>query len=418
MNERLCAVVLFVSRHEPTRHWAKAHAPDLAARAEFVEHLPPERIAALGPDDVVAGTLPVNLIADINARGARYLHLAMDLPPEARERTDLTKEEMERYNARLVPFTAVAVRGSEQDSGAAPPAQPRTGGRSRASRAKGLIYFVAIAPSGGIGTNVLSRLWGGERPPFDFWWRVDLAVGLGCIVVLIFAALALYRLRHALLAHHVVTEEDKVSKPCRVLITALSPDGIDPTSRSLRGDLLLDAVQGDARLGLDLFRLTKAQIESRLREMGVDFARWEKVPWLTNFVAVAAHDARLDTVVVLPSADQDGSPGTVHRAERFSQILQLIWSRGRRGSRSLRILTALGRNYDDYRDLLAGIDEAARLGGARSEREVCIDVTSGTKPISIAGAITTINKDYTFMYVTNARRFVILDSRIELGEAW
>ena len=108
----------------------------------------------------------------------------------------------------------------------------------------------------------------------------------------------------------------------------------------------------------------------------------------------------------------------MHRAARFAQVLQLIWSRGRRGSRPLRILTAPGRNYDDYRDLLAGIDEAARLGGARSEREVCIDVTPGTKPISIAGAITTINKDYTFMYVTNARHFVILDFRIELGEAW
>jgi hypothetical protein len=111
---------------------------------------------------------------------------------------------------------------------------------------------------------------------------------------------------------------------------------------------------------------------------------------LTNFVAVAAHDDRLDTVVVVPSADKNEAKGTVHRAAPFSQVLQILWSRGRRGARPLRILIAPARDYDDYRDLLAGIEEAGELGDVRSESEVCIDVTPGTKPISIAGAITTI----------------------------
>jgi hypothetical protein len=54
----------------------------------------------------------------------------------------------------------------------------------------------------------------------------------------------------------------------------------------------------------------------------------------------------------------------------------------------------------------------------RSESEVCIDVTPGTKPISIASVIAMINQDYTFMYVTNARYFVIFKFRVELGEGW
>jgi CRISPR-associated protein Csx16 len=49
------------------------------------------------------GTLPVNLAAEVCARGGRYLHLTLDLPPEARGR-DLSAEEMERFGARLTEF--------------------------------------------------------------------------------------------------------------------------------------------------------------------------------------------------------------------------------------------------------------------------------------------------------------------------
>jgi CRISPR-associated protein Csx16 len=43
------------------------------------------------------------------ARGARYLHLSIDIPPEARGR-DLNAEEMERFGARLEEFQVTRVR--------------------------------------------------------------------------------------------------------------------------------------------------------------------------------------------------------------------------------------------------------------------------------------------------------------------
>src|SRR5690242_11611913 len=52
-----------------------------------------------------------------------------------------------------------------------------------------------------------------------------------------------------------------------------------------------------------------------------------------------------------------------------------------------------------------------RLAAAQAHN-VCIDITSGTKPVSIAGAISTTTTPSTFMYVNNQRRPVAFDARI------
>jgi len=53
----------------------------------------------------------VHLAAEICDRGARYLHLTLDLPAAARGR-DLSADEMERYGARLTDYL-VTRRGAE-----------------------------------------------------------------------------------------------------------------------------------------------------------------------------------------------------------------------------------------------------------------------------------------------------------------
>ena len=64
-----------------------------------------KEIPAFAPGDTVIGTLPVNLVARVCARGGRYLHLSLDLPAEARGR-ELTADELERYGARLEAYVA------------------------------------------------------------------------------------------------------------------------------------------------------------------------------------------------------------------------------------------------------------------------------------------------------------------------
>ena len=97
----------FVTRHQGAREWALRQG----FVAKLVTHL---ELGMIAPGDVVLGTLPVNLAAEVNARGARYLHLALDLPHAARG-AELTADDMERYAARLVEYRAERVAGIGRD---------------------------------------------------------------------------------------------------------------------------------------------------------------------------------------------------------------------------------------------------------------------------------------------------------------
>jgi CRISPR-associated protein Csx16 len=87
----------FVTRHPGARDWAAGTG---IVVDHVVDHL---EVGWIGPGDVVIGSLPVNLVAQVCARGGRYLHLALDLPPQARGR-ELSADEMERFGARIEEY--------------------------------------------------------------------------------------------------------------------------------------------------------------------------------------------------------------------------------------------------------------------------------------------------------------------------
>ena len=87
---------LFITRHAGAVKWAQRQGID----AEMHSHLDP---ATVGHGDVVIGTLPVSLVAELNARGARYMHLVLDLPPDMRGR-ELSADEMTACGARLEEY--------------------------------------------------------------------------------------------------------------------------------------------------------------------------------------------------------------------------------------------------------------------------------------------------------------------------
>jgi CRISPR-associated protein Csx16 len=87
----------FVSRHPGAADWARGQG---LAIDRPVLHLDP---AEVGPGDTVIGTLPVNLAAAVCARGACYLHLTLDLPPDWRGR-ELSAADMAACGARLEAY--------------------------------------------------------------------------------------------------------------------------------------------------------------------------------------------------------------------------------------------------------------------------------------------------------------------------
>ena len=87
----------FVTRHPGAVEWAARKGLQID---RHVTHLDPATVA---PGDTVIGILPVHLVARLCLRGARYLHLSLDLPATARGR-ELSADELEAYGARLQAF--------------------------------------------------------------------------------------------------------------------------------------------------------------------------------------------------------------------------------------------------------------------------------------------------------------------------
>lgn len=87
----------FVTRHPGAVEWAARRG---IAVDRLVAHLDIREVKA---GDIVIGTLPVNLAAEVCARGARFFNLSLDVPPEARGR-ELSADELARFGARIEAF--------------------------------------------------------------------------------------------------------------------------------------------------------------------------------------------------------------------------------------------------------------------------------------------------------------------------
>lgn len=72
---------------------------------QLVTHLDISKVAT---GDVVIGTLPVNSIAELHTKGARYFHLSLTVPPEMRGK-ELSAKQMKSFGATLAEYIAFRV---------------------------------------------------------------------------------------------------------------------------------------------------------------------------------------------------------------------------------------------------------------------------------------------------------------------
>lgn len=88
---------ILVTRHAGARAWIERQG---IAVDEVRDHLDVDGVRA---GDLIVGTLPAHLAAEVCERRAEYIHLAIDLPAELRGR-ELSAEDLDRLGARLVPL--------------------------------------------------------------------------------------------------------------------------------------------------------------------------------------------------------------------------------------------------------------------------------------------------------------------------
>jgi CRISPR-associated protein Csx16 len=87
----------FISRHPGAVQWAQRQNLHID---RYVVHLNPTQIEA---GDTVIGSLPVNLAAKVCSRGARYLHLSLELPAHLRGR-ELSSDQLNELGARVQEY--------------------------------------------------------------------------------------------------------------------------------------------------------------------------------------------------------------------------------------------------------------------------------------------------------------------------
>ena len=97
--------IWFVSRHHGAKTWASEQG------LQIDQHLAHLDTSLVQRDDIVMGTLPVNLAERVCSKGARFFNLSIDLPSHWRGR-ELSSNELRSCSARLEEFHIVAPTAS------------------------------------------------------------------------------------------------------------------------------------------------------------------------------------------------------------------------------------------------------------------------------------------------------------------
>lgn len=97
-------MIYLITRHISSYQWLKKAISEPCIQMDHLNN--PDIIY---PGDIVIGNLPIRLISNICNRGARFIHLQIDICEPLRGQ-ELTYNQLLRLKPRLVEYTASYVR--------------------------------------------------------------------------------------------------------------------------------------------------------------------------------------------------------------------------------------------------------------------------------------------------------------------
>lgn len=295
------------------------------------------------------------------------------------------------------------------------------------------------------------------------WWQVPLAL----VALLAFAAAIFVAAEMA--ARILSSSATRIAgdNKCRVLVMGLSNIQENRISAATK-------VTSDFTSRLDDFGVPTKQFEEAIARMVEDgrivlpedtgksrekligeAANTYEIPWQQNFRAIRHHRGRLKTVLVLPSqkslAQWDGyfapmaealmpgarvgrtdKPADLHGVATAEQpfadlVIDLV--RSSKSTEPFRVDGGSERDYEDYDYVLSGFTRAIETAtnffhprgsdDALEDRDICVDITAGTKPVSVAGAVVTLNRDLRMGYVSpreSGSEVVLYDAQIRFAD--
>lgn len=92
--------IWMVSRHPGAIEWIKAQGVPVDY---FVTHLTEAQYPT--KDDIVIGSLPIHLVAELNAKGVRFFHIEVNIPAELRGK-ELTATQLKALGGSLQEYRA------------------------------------------------------------------------------------------------------------------------------------------------------------------------------------------------------------------------------------------------------------------------------------------------------------------------
>ena len=100
--------VIFVSRHRGAWDWFKASP--YFEKFQDVELVPHLDTSIISKGDVVIGTLPIHLAAEVCKKGAEFWYLSLNLTPDQRGK-ELSASEMAEVDGSLSRFSVILKKG-------------------------------------------------------------------------------------------------------------------------------------------------------------------------------------------------------------------------------------------------------------------------------------------------------------------